>query len=670
MGMKNTMRLIGRYLTNNDRFAKTDVLYRKVSLLNMLLIGIMVTCSAFVVIDIVLFQMYDAALVNAAGVVIALIALIYFRKTGRYKPVAYIAIATLILSLLVFFAITQNRHYNLIWMSMVPLFAYFLLKRNEARIVMLLFGGYMLYFVLSNMSRWTPAAFNAQAVFNILGAMSAQLFMVSYYEKTREEVWSELNGVILLLDESRNDLRLILDSSAEAIYGIDKEGNCTFCNKSCLEMLAYGHEEDLLGQNMHLRIHHTRKDGTAYPAQDCSIYRAFTRGERAHAEDEVFWRADGTSFAVEYFSYPKIKNGEIVGAVITFMDITQRKQREAEIRYLNCYDMLTGLQNRRCFEESRVKSDTPENLPLSLVVTDINWLKMTNDVFGHAVGDELIQKAGQILKKAGRPGDTIARVGGDEFVMLLPRTSREETEQILSQIKTQFANTRVAAIKCSVSVGSATKQSPGQSFDEIMLDAENAMYRDKTVNRKSENKQMLGAIVEALHTKHPNEKRHSTNTAEHCAAMGAAIQLSNAKMERLKQAAYLHDIGKLVLDESIMLKDGYSREEAAKIQQHPLYGYRILSLFDETLDIAEYVYSHHEKWDGSGHPKGLQGEQIPLMSRIIAIAEAYDRALHSEIRPVEDRAQAAVQFIKDGAGTRFDPQIAEIFVQTLERKAD
>ena len=139
-------------------------------------------------------------------------------------------------------------------------------------------------------------------------------------------------------------------------------------------------------------------------------------------------------------------------------------------------------------------------------------------------------------------------------------------------------------------------------------------------------------------------------------------------MERLKQAAYLHDIGKLVLDESIMLKDGYSREAAAKIQQHPLYGYRILSLFDETLDIAEYVYSHHEKWDGSGHPKGLQGEQIPLMSRIIAIAEAYDRALHSEIRPVEDRAQAAVQFIKDGAGTRFDPQIAEIFVQTLEQK--
>ena len=119
------------------------------------------------------------------------------------------------------------------------------------------------------------------------------------------------------------------------------------------------------------------------------------------------------------------------------MDISERKQREAKIRYLSDYDSLTGLQNRRCYEETRALTDTPENLPLSVIVADINWLKMTNDVFGHAAGDELIQKASDILKKICRPGDTIARVGGDEFIILLPGTSAEDAANILSGIKTR-----------------------------------------------------------------------------------------------------------------------------------------------------------------------------------------------------------------------------------------
>ena len=137
--MKDNMLLIDRYLTNNGKFPKTDALYRQVSLLNLLLIGVMLVCSAFVVIDIFLFRMYRAAMVNAVGVAVALFALIYFRKTNRYEPVAYMAIAALILCQILFYQIVQNQNYGLIWMSMVPPFAYFLLRRKAARIVMLIF---------------------------------------------------------------------------------------------------------------------------------------------------------------------------------------------------------------------------------------------------------------------------------------------------------------------------------------------------------------------------------------------------------------------------------------------------------------------------------------------------------------------------------------------------
>ena len=129
----------------------------------------------------------------------------------------------------------------------------------------------------------------------------------------------------------------------------------------------------------------------------------------------MFWRADGTSFDVEYYSYPQIKNGEITGAVVTFMDISERKQKEAEIQYLNCYDSLTGLHNRRCFEDNRAKIDNRDNLPLSVIFADINGLKMTNDIFGHTAGDKLIKKSAEILQQVCRQNDVVARVGGDEF---------------------------------------------------------------------------------------------------------------------------------------------------------------------------------------------------------------------------------------------------------------
>ena len=131
-----------------------------------------------------------------------------------------------------------------------------------------------------------------------------------------------------LLKESEKKTLLLLNSTGEAIYGLDLEGKCTFCNPSCLRLLGYEDENQLLSKNMHDLIHHTRKDGTPYPEEECCIYQAFREGKGTHVDDEVLWRADGTSFAAEYRSFPIFHEGETVGSVVSFVDITERKKAE------------------------------------------------------------------------------------------------------------------------------------------------------------------------------------------------------------------------------------------------------------------------------------------------------------------------------------------------------
>ena len=143
---------------------------------------------------------------------------------------------------------------------------------------------------------------------------------------------TDLKNSAQSLKESEEKYLLLLNSTAEAIYGLDLRGNCTFCNPACVRLLGHQRREDLLGKNMHALMHHTRADGTPYPEQQCEIYVAVREGRPSHVSNEVLWRADGGSFAAEYWSYPMYNAGEIVGAVVTFLDISDRKRAEEELR--------------------------------------------------------------------------------------------------------------------------------------------------------------------------------------------------------------------------------------------------------------------------------------------------------------------------------------------------
>ncbi|MGE4483704.1 MAG: diguanylate cyclase [Oscillospiraceae bacterium] len=490
-------------------------------------------------------------------------------------------------------------------------------------------------------------------------------YLINNLESTVNNRTEELHRTNEILEENKNQLRLLLDSTAEAIYGIDQQGNCTFCNESCIRLLGYDSTSDLLGRNMHQQIHHSRKDKSPLPVEECKISQAFVQGRGTYADDEVFWKADGTPINVEYYSYPQYKNGQVVGSVVTFMDTTSRNENEEKIKYMSCHDALTGLYNRRCFEDAVKQIDIPELLPISIIFADINGLKMTNDVFGHDAGDALIKKTAEILKETCRDNDIVSRVGGDEFVILLPSTTDRDARLVISRIHMAFSKARILAVKCSIAMGCNTKTAPEQSVEEVMANAEDEMYKYKSANRKNTSSEMIGTIIEALHVKSPKLKEKSIAVSALCRNIGTMLNLSETENKKLEQAGFLVDIGKIVLDEAILNKENLTEEEKEIRRQHAAISYRILNLFDDTLDLADGVYSHHEHWDGTGYPKRLKGKEIPLMARVIAAAEAY-YMLTKKYAGMDD----ILAELKKQTGTILDPEVVSALLRAISNNPD
>ncbi len=206
------------------------------------------------------------------------------------------------------------------------------------------------------------------------------------------------------------------------------------------------------------------------------------------------------------------------------------------------------------------------------------------------------------------------------------------------------------------------------SLEEVMANAENAMYRDKNSNRTKVQNDLINTLQETLHARSRREEEHSAAVQDLCCKLAHALGVSEAELNTISRAAYLHDIGKISLSEELLHKEQFTSDEYERMKQHPVVGFRILTLFDDTLDLAEAVYSHHERWDGSGYPRGLKGEQIPYLSRIMAVVETYDRILNRTELPLQERSAHALKEILEASGSQFDPAVAQAFLEMMKQE--
>jgi diguanylate cyclase (GGDEF)-like protein/PAS domain S-box-containing protein len=458
-----------------------------------------------------------------------------------------------------------------------------------------------------------------------------------------------------------------LVSIGDGVLVVNREGNVEMMNQIAQTLTGWKLDEASGRHYSQVFViqHEQRSVQIADPIAD-ALRTGKTQALSNHA---ILVSKHGQTYNLEDSAAPiQSDAGETTGVVLVFRDVTEKMRQLKQIEYLSFRDPLTGLFNRRYASDAMEKMDIPDNLPLTVVMGDVNGLKLTNDVFGHAYGDQLLQCVGDVFRRCGRQNDLIARWGGDEFVLVLPATRNDEAQKLITQIKAEFAREEIGSIKGSISLGFACKEQMETDIATLLRQAEEVMYQAKTLERDSFRKSAIDDIVTALHNNSMREREHAEAVREIAQAIGRVMQLSDVDVRNLSDAAYLHDIGKIVLDPLLLNINHHLTEyEWNEIKRHPIVGYRILNAFDDTLHLAESVLAHQERWDGHGYPRGLKGNQIPLLARIIAVAESYERMRHDSANTPALSKEQARQNLLDNAGSQFDPEIVKVFVEMLDQ---
>lgn len=348
-------------------------------------------------------------------------------------------------------------------------------------------------------------------------------------------------------------------------------------------------------------------------------------------------------------------------------DVTSSKKEQQLILDLSYKDPLTGVYNRRYFDESVERINEATYLPTSLFMIDVNGLKLTNDAFGHLIGDELLQLVADNLLKTCPPGAMVSRIGGDEFVVVITNFDHEKSHKLTDQIYESLEAVRCREAFVSVSVGFETRTSLDVSLRETFIEAENHMFRRKLVESQSMRHHTVIAILNTLNEKNSREKRHSDQVSKLCRQIGKAMGYPSHELKEIEMAGLLHDIGKIAIREDVLNKPGkLTDEEYSEVKRHSESGYHILKTVDDYSSMADSILSHHERMDGKGYPRQLMGDQIPQVAKIISVADAYEAMVSDRSYREGTTHEKAIEELLRCSGTQFDPIVVQAFVASFE----
>ena len=458
----------------------------------------------------------------------------------------------------------------------------------------------------------------------------------------------------------------LMNKVKDIIILTDNNGNILDINKQALNIGKYK-KEQLVNSKVKYLFSKDFKEPSKVQKKDNTSY--------SDKKDNIcFITKEGEMIPVEIDISP-IKNSfdESLGNVIVAQDmrVVKMLQQEAlenkrsrdRLYYLSYHDSLTGLYNRGYFEDYMVNFDR-EKYPLcGFIICDMDNLKLVNDTLGHQEGDEIIIQCAKAINESIISEGIVARIGGDEFAVLIQCVNREEFDSNYYNIKTSIDkyNESMPKIPISMSIGTACGDRSFLPID-LFKEADDNMYRNKLKQSYETKKVMVNSIKRALISRDYVDGGHVDRIKFICEEMGRQMNLSRQQIKNLRLLSKYHDIGKVGVPESILYKpDKLSYNELVEVRRHCEIGYRISKTTPKLQVISELILKHHERWDGNGYPLGLKREEIPIECRIMAVADAYDVMTSGRPYKVAKSHEEALKEILDESGKQFDPSVVDVF---------
>ena len=483
------------------------------------------------------------------------------------------------------------------------------------------------------------------------------IYLISKLKNERQTNEKHLNIITKNLRNKEQQCKILFENLSEFILVIQDSLIVLANNRA---MAQSGYNNDIIGMQLESII----------VEEDIEKAKTFLNSIPSldDKETKIQFRVknvDGGHIWVEATGFDVIWDNK-QSILLLLVDTTKSRYAEEKLMHICYHDQLTGLYNRRFFEEELKRIDTSRNFPIGIMMIDINGLKLINDAFGHISGDNLIKMVSDLIKIELRSDDIIARIGGDEYSIILSNVSESDLIALKTRIEASAKTKYIQGVPVSLAIGYALKYDEKIDISQIENSADVMMYQDKLATRAKIRKEAIEIIVENLENRYPNEKQHAKGTSDLCKKIGRQLGFSQSQLLEVLTLGYYHDIGKIALQENILNeKKALDDVQWDNLKRHPETGYSILSSSNEFAGIAESVLSHHERWDGKGYPKNIKGEEIPLYARVVAVAEAYDSLTREQpYRPAMEHEEA-IEFIRKNAGTQFDPSIVRAFIKVM-----